>query len=121
MLRVPTLRRLHPQAVKQRLVAPVFEQIHQHASSSWSATATARSAAGAPSPAPGMEQAATAAAAASDAEVPIVLLSIGASADHAHTCPDLVHFLRQQVSNRASSSRSHHVQAYDAFENTKPP
>jgi hypothetical protein len=77
--------------VKQRLVAPVFEQIHQYARSTWSP----QPAAAADPPAAG--DAAAGDAAACGGEVPIVLLSIGASADHAFTCPDLVHFLRQKV------------------------
>jgi hypothetical protein len=83
-----------PQAVKERLVAPVFEQIHQHARATWSPDAGASTAA---EDAAGGGGAAAAGSGSGGCEVPLVLLSIGASADHAFTCPDLVHYLRQKV------------------------
>lgn len=73
-------------AVQRRLVEPVFEQIRAHALETRRPAAAAATTAAA---------AATATATAT-AEVPVVLLSIGASADHAHTCPDLAHFLRER-------------------------
>lgn len=77
-------------------MAPVFEQIHRHALDSWRPDGGA---AAAPTPGPSSARTAPGAGALGGVgcEVPVVLLSVGASADHAHTCPDLVAFLRQQV------------------------
>ncbi len=75
--------------MKQRLVTPIFEQIHQQALASWQRPA-------APAPEDDDENGGGGAAG-TYREVPITLLSIGASADHAHTCPDLVAYLRQRV------------------------
>jgi hypothetical protein len=90
--------------VKLRLVTPVFEQIHRHAAATWrpgggADPASAGTGGGGSGSGSGGSAVAPPAAGtgSSDAEVPVVLLSVGASADHAHTCPDLAHYLRQRV------------------------
>ncbi|KIZ03339.1 hypothetical protein MNEG_4627 [Monoraphidium neglectum] len=90
-------------AVKLRLVTPVFEQIHRHAAATWrpgggadpASAGTGGGGSGSGSGGSGVAPPA-AGTGSSDAEVPVVLLSVGASADHAHTCPDLAHYLRQR-------------------------